>query len=182
MASTLVPLIVGLLGGLGSALVTQLLANRREDARWRREREREQALWAREDAARSYDHRRNAYLDFIKEVLRQRKAIAAAQEDRDGSDFDPPGDYLARAYERLVQIQIFGSQEAAKLAELVIQLLYEGTTPNDAQDMLEVLYDEIRRDLSIPGRPTDGSGIGIRPPAVHRKGQPRQMWEDDLDE
>jgi hypothetical protein len=38
--------------GLGGILLTQHLANRREDARWRRERECEQALWAREDAAR----------------------------------------------------------------------------------------------------------------------------------
>jgi hypothetical protein len=52
-------LVVGLLGFTG-VLIIQLLSNRRDDLRWRREREREQQVWAREDAARSYEYRREA--------------------------------------------------------------------------------------------------------------------------
>lgn len=148
MTATLVPLIVGLLGGLGSAVVTQLLANRREKARWQWEREREQALWAREDAARSYEHRRAAYVDFTKEFHHQ----------RDEFDRSPDLPNLMPLYDRLIQIQIFGTNEAAQLADeayntLVNWMFGDEETIPEAEDVLAPLRSEIRRDLSIPARP-----------------------------
>jgi hypothetical protein len=79
-----VPLVVavlGLIGTAGGAIAGVVITQRRSDARdraaWKRERER----WVREDAARTLDLRREAYIEFYaanKECLRRgrrRKAI-----------------------------------------------------------------------------------------------------------
>jgi hypothetical protein len=72
-----VPLVVaglGLLGTItgtiGGVLIAQRRSDRREATNWNRERERERERWAREDAARTFAHRREAYSDFY-ESLRE---------------------------------------------------------------------------------------------------------------
>ena len=63
----------GLIGGclaLLGVVFTQRRADRREAERWEREREREREVWAREDASRSYYHRREAYIEFMNEWQR----------------------------------------------------------------------------------------------------------------
>jgi hypothetical protein len=62
-----------------------------------------------------------------------------------------------RSYSRLVQIQIFGTKEAAMLAEKALQIFYYENRLH-LQDALESLQREIRRDLSIPDR--SGSDLG----------------------
>jgi hypothetical protein len=70
-------------GGLGGVLLTQRWANRREDKTWQREREREQGRWAREDQARTFEHRREVFEDFYEAV----KALARRAYDHGyGSD------------------------------------------------------------------------------------------------
>jgi hypothetical protein len=66
-----VPLVVAgvgvlgtLAGGIAGVLITQRRSDQREDMAWQRERQREHERWAREDAARTFDHRREAYVDF----------------------------------------------------------------------------------------------------------------------
>jgi hypothetical protein len=66
-----VPLVVaglGLIGtafgALGGAWLTQRRADRREELNWNRDLEREQARWAREDTARTFEYRRKAYVNF----------------------------------------------------------------------------------------------------------------------
>lgn len=66
---TWVPLVVAFLG-LGGIVLTQYMANRREDVRWHRECEREQARWTREDAARSYERTQQRLTDSYLEVPR----------------------------------------------------------------------------------------------------------------
>ncbi|MGH3934152.1 MAG: hypothetical protein ACRDS1_04095, partial [Pseudonocardiaceae bacterium] len=143
MATTfiwLVPLVVGLLGGLGSAVVTQLLVTRREKGR-------EQALWAREDTARSYEHLRTAYVDFTKEFHHRRKEFIKGDE--------APGDYLGALHDRLIQIHIFGTNESKELADeayntLVNWVFGDEEIIPEADDILASLRSEIRHDLSIP--------------------------------
>ncbi|HEX5348512.1 MAG TPA: hypothetical protein VFW64_15630 [Pseudonocardiaceae bacterium] len=157
MALTWVPLVAALLGGLftlGSVALTQRSATKRE-------RERLEATWAREDANRSYEHRRAAYVDFIKEVNQQWRDFAEMELEGDHY-WEPTDDYRERSYNCLVQIEIFGTKEAAKLAEEALRILYN-TLPAgeqqgqhhilDHQDLLEPLKSEIRRNLSIPDRP-----------------------------
>ena len=51
-------------GTVGGVLVTQLMANKREQANWTRELRREQTRWSREDQTMTFEHRRVAYVDF----------------------------------------------------------------------------------------------------------------------
>lgn len=70
-----VPLAVAalaVLGTLAGVLVTQRWSDRREAIAWARERHREHERWAREDEARTFEHRREAYVDFYVAV----KALA----------------------------------------------------------------------------------------------------------
>jgi hypothetical protein len=67
----MMPLWVALIGVLGTvigaiigSLITQRRADRRERETWERQSERERALWVREDAARTFEQRRTAYVDF----------------------------------------------------------------------------------------------------------------------
>lgn len=146
-----VTLVVALLG-FGSVLFTQLIANHREDVRWHREREREKATWAREDAVRSYQHRREAYVDFVRTFREQWNSILSIITEEE-DDARPPGkrpyDYLDPSYNQLAGIEIFGTKEAAKLANKALGTLYGGVF-GDRQippDVLEPLLNEIRRDL-----------------------------------
>lgn len=101
-------LLVGLLGGVGSALLTQYLASRREAA------------------ARSYEHRRDAYVDFITGFYEQWEAINET-EVRGYPHGDPPDEYFKPSYDRLIQIQIFGTVKAADLAEKAVHALHFGS-------------------------------------------------------
>ena len=72
-----VPLVVAGIGLLGTiigtiagVLITQRRSDRRERESWVRERERERERWAREDALRTFEQRRDAYIDFY-ESLRE---------------------------------------------------------------------------------------------------------------
>jgi hypothetical protein len=63
-----VPVVVAglaVVGTLAGVLVTQRWSDRREASAWTRERQREQERWAREDEARTFEHRRQAYLDWV---------------------------------------------------------------------------------------------------------------------
>jgi hypothetical protein len=60
-----------IVGTLAGVVITQRHADQREDIAWRRE----QARWQREDAARTFDYRREAYADFY-ESLREMSRCA----------------------------------------------------------------------------------------------------------
>ncbi len=68
--------ILGLIGTAGGAIAGVVITQRRSDARdrasWERERARERERWAREDATRTFDLRREAYVEFYTAVNRQR--------------------------------------------------------------------------------------------------------------
>jgi hypothetical protein len=55
-------------GGVVGVVLTQRRADRREQQAWEREREREKEHWGREDAARTFEHRREAYVNFYTSV------------------------------------------------------------------------------------------------------------------
>jgi hypothetical protein len=59
-----VPVLVGVIGVAG-ALLGQLVAARRENNRWRQEKEWERIKWARADAHRFGDERRGVYAEFL---------------------------------------------------------------------------------------------------------------------
>lgn len=76
------PLVVAVIGVLGTSIgtiagvfITQRRSDRREALAWNRERERERDRWAREDALRNFEQRREAYIGFYK-TLREMARMA----------------------------------------------------------------------------------------------------------
>jgi hypothetical protein len=79
--------VVGTLaGGIVGSVLTQRRADQREDKAWARERGHEQERWAREDEARTFEHRREAYIDFYVAV----KALARKAYDHGYGFTDEP--------------------------------------------------------------------------------------------
>jgi hypothetical protein len=151
-----VTLVTASLGGLLTlvgVMITQRHARLREDARWDREWRREQTRWAREDVARSYEHRRKVYVEFIQEFHRWREEFAI------GDNEDIVSWYDMLLYDLLMQIWIFGTNKAAQLANEAFNTLVDAVSNNEdipeAEDVLTPLRNEIRRDLSIPSLAQD---------------------------
>ena len=82
-----------IVGTLAGVAITQRHADQREDVAWRRE----QARWAREDRARTFDHRRAAYSDFyesLREMARRAydHGMGLSEDAELGLRLDPPRD------------------------------------------------------------------------------------------
>lgn len=92
-----VPLAVAVIGLLGTivgtitgVIIIQRRSDRREVVAWERERQRERERWAREDALRNFEARRDAYISFY-ESLRE-MARTAYDYGMGLSDNPPSGD------------------------------------------------------------------------------------------
>jgi len=117
-----VPLVVAgigvlgtLAGGIAGGLITQRWANKREDKAWARERERERERWAREDEARTFEHRREIFEDFYEAV----KALARRAYDHGyGFDGTPelPDDWHADAAAKLTRLGLCADRRVAAAA------------------------------------------------------------------
>ena len=108
-----VPLLVAAIGvagtliaGIAGALIAQHWANQRDDKTWAREREREREQWRREDEARTFDHRRDAFEDFYEAI----KALAKRAYDH-GYGFDDtpelPFNWNQEAAAKLTRLKIY---------------------------------------------------------------------------
>jgi hypothetical protein len=97
---------IAVLGTLGGGLITQRWADRRDDQIWQRERHRELQRWAREDQARTFEHRREVLEDFYQVV----KALARRAYDH-GYGFDDtpelPFDWAAEAFAELTRLGLY---------------------------------------------------------------------------
>lgn len=114
----------------------------------RRDRKREQRAWAREDAARSYEHRRDSYVAFVEEYHRYGARMAEVNWSYEP---EPPEDWISTLYDRLVQIDIFGTKEAAKLAKDAYDAMarFGPTDQGLNPEVLDPLMSQIRKDLLI---------------------------------
>ena len=156
----------GLIGaGVGAAATfaggwfSQRRADRREDMRWQRERERESDVRSHEDANRSYEERRRSYMEFMKDWNeRSDTSFLGRLED---SASEPPEDYLGPLYYHLEQVRTFGSRRAGELASQAFDALRDyayrdGKLPQDGS--LDALREQIRRDLGVPDDPRAPDG------------------------
>ncbi|MGH3900864.1 MAG: hypothetical protein ACRDTA_21995 [Pseudonocardiaceae bacterium] len=129
--ATWISLAVGLLalgGALGSAWLTQRNANHREDIRWDREREREQARWAHEEAARSDERTRqrlaDSYLEVLRIVEREGQWVEASITNwtlaaEEQAVFGPDPDYAGRpGFERVKMLEPAVTDRATIAAHL----------------------------------------------------------------
>lgn len=67
--------IFGALAAFGGVMLTQRRSDRRDESAWAREREREHARWTREDAARTFELKREAYITYFDAVGQYRDGL-----------------------------------------------------------------------------------------------------------
>jgi hypothetical protein len=156
-------------GGIAGVLITQRRSDRRDDKTWERERARERERWSREDEARTFDHRRESYVDFYDSL----KVMARAAYDKGyGFHEEPelPDDWHTPTFERLNRLRIYATPRVAAAAaaaynaawrwghyckhdDLDDPKFHEG---QDAYDAAEIdLLMRIREGLAIPGSDMD---------------------------
>ncbi|OBB76803.1 hypothetical protein A5759_05200 [Mycobacterium sp. 852014-52144_SCH5372336] len=161
---------IGTLGGaLGGVVITQRSADRRERESRAEEFKRERARWAREDAARTFEERRDAYLGFY-EALRQALAFANSffDEGADLSRLPLPYDWYGPLYHHLQRVEIYGSEAVIALAQRAFEIttVWAGTLRRSSDDPAMVTHDEdlvyeadsspfvliaaIRKELGVP--------------------------------
>lgn len=160
--------VIAVLGTLAGVFITQRWSVQREDARWERERDREREAWAREDAARTFEQRRQVYIDLyttlqVEAARVERGLIRALVEE--GPLPDKLGSLLVYSTPQ--------TEEAATRAYFAlgawVNRALESSDPLDDQreeqdaydDAAHELLDAIRNDLGVPG----GSGPAT-PPTV----------------
>lgn len=150
--------------------LTQRRADRREDATFTRESERERARWLREDQARTFDHRRSAYIDFYESLrtmgVRVHNHGYGLSDECDEGDELPFG-WHTDTWVKLQQLELYASPEVTTLANDAYSATYGwgfgarhgqfGTTYHDDEDVADVAKDAllraIRADLKVPDSP-----------------------------
>jgi hypothetical protein len=150
-------LIAGLVTGviaLAGVIYTQHQAAKREDNRWTREgsRVQEDRQWQREIWAR--DHRREAHVAFLAEQRRlDHWMMMYTRVGVDGVE-TPKEDWAEPLGRRLLDVQVFGSQDAAVAA----QRLYQATRQLEtgavghmmqADQAIETYRRLVQRDLGL---------------------------------
>jgi hypothetical protein len=144
---------LGLLGAItgtvSAALLTQRRSDRRESLAWEREREREREAWAREDRARTFEHRRKAYADFY-EALRAMtlRVYNHGMGLGDLGTEELPEGWQLPAYERLLGLQLYASEPTYLAASEAYSAAwswgYKTRPPTAArQEDIDVLGDHV---------------------------------------
>ena len=123
-----VPLAVAIVGLLGTVigtvsgvLITQRRADRREIEASTKETERESERWRREDAARTFEERREAYLGFYYANGEAGTQVHEYLVSRlFGSTYSSPPEFSApEAEEKLKALEVYGTQRVLDLAHAV---------------------------------------------------------------
>ena len=152
---------VGLLTTLAGVAYTQWRSDKRERQTWNRQREREREQWAREDTARSYDHRQQAYVAFAAQWEKHYDRAWRHREFR-LNEPDPDYDWADELVEAYAAVELFGTRSVFETALAAIVELNEyinsGNRPHD-RSIYEQFISEVRRDLSIPDAPPSQSSL-----------------------
>lgn len=155
-----------ILGTVSGVLLTQRRSDRREALNWKLQREREREAWAREDVARTFEHRRQAYGDFYVSL----KAMALRAYNHgigrgDDEDEELPEGWHFPTFQRLQHLELYATPTVAvKAGEAYTAVWRWGHSTKNGEDD-EAFYDAqeaadyaeqgllvaIRADLSIPG-------------------------------
>lgn len=155
--SNWLPLVGVALGGVITWLVawtTRRNANQREDARWEKERDRDQEAREREQQLLTYEHRRQAYVGFI----------LASQTIKDRFEYPgrTPGpassDLLDQVWEQTKLVQIYGTRRAqsrcTEACKSLVEYIFSASRSRAQQDSLvrslNEFRDVVREDLAVP--------------------------------
>jgi hypothetical protein len=157
------------LGAIGGVLITQRRADKRENLAFKRDEERERRHWEREDTAKTFELRRDAYVDFY------RAAVADRLETRsyliDVQVGGQPGREPLKArslQDELDLVKIYGSPTVIAFAQAAQAACWsyrrdaelneqKVTTDNDIEGQdhasdgsLRYLLAAIRQELGVP--------------------------------
>jgi hypothetical protein len=136
---------------LAGVWITQWRSDKREAVRMAVEE-------ARLDVARVFDHRREAYLQF----LSQATAMRRASDELDGTE--PRPRMLVPLWDQLTAVTIYGSTEAADAAAALYDAVYEDFYGDKDLSGVRFEYFQrqfmrcVRRDLKVDdtGHPEEG--------------------------
>ena len=166
-----VPLTVAALGplsALAGVALTQWWSGRREDARWKREREREREIWAREDTNRTFEQRRLVYIDFYVQLQNWAGTLyevsAGLRPRFDGPELADIEDWHKELYNKLEALQLYADPQVSGCAEKAYEALvtWGNRTSHERLDeefrqhqaeynvTLDELRLAIRRGLGVP--------------------------------
>jgi hypothetical protein len=188
------PLVIAALGIVGTVagtivgvILTQRQANRRDELNWARERARERERWAREDAERTFGHRRDAYAEFYEALgdmalLIQNFGLGMSEEPLD-SDGHLPSDFQSQAFRKLQRLRLYAIPATTAAAEDAYNTALqwgEGTKfdqdnqqfysrKSTFQTAEERLREAMRTDLSVPS--TSAFWLGIPAPSGNNASQ-----------
>lgn len=171
-----------LVAGTVGALITQRWSDRRETAAWERERQREHESWAREDEARTFEHRRQAYVEFSEAA---RTLARTAYNHCYGFTEEPELEegWQSDAFAKLAQLQFYADRAvvAAAFAACGGAWSWGQFGVHDAPDEpsfseRQEKFDEaelellllMRKSLSIPEADWDTATIWLQLPAGPR--------------
>lgn len=153
-----------LVAGTVGALITQRWSDSRETISWERERQRERERWAREDEARTFEQRRQAYVEFYEAL----KAMARTAYNHCFGFTDEPElaeGWQSDAFAKLAQLQFYADRSVSHAASEAYSAVWRWghygvhDAPDDpAFEELEQHFDQaenemlslMRRSLSIP--------------------------------
>jgi hypothetical protein len=154
-------------GGVAGVLITQRRSDRREEAAFERERRRELDRWEREDEARTFEHRREAYAECYGAVkVLARTAYNKSYGFIELEDGELPFDWHMEAFATLQRVAIYGTPAVAEAANAAYGKAWSWgqygkyDDPDDenffrfqeAYNEAEIeLLMRIRDDLAIPG-------------------------------
>ncbi|GIG93349.1 hypothetical protein [Plantactinospora endophytica] len=155
-----VPLVAAALG-IAGVLWTQWRADTRGDKVWKREREHEAQLWAREDRARTFEQRRKNYADFY--IALKAMVEVASEHAHQRNPHGLPQTFHREASGQLQLMDLYGSGTvplaARKAYDRAASLGRYSHRPGYDPELMEFEYDEaevellnaIRADLGVPG-------------------------------
>ena len=133
---------------LSGVFYTQWRADQREDHRLDRD-----------DAARSYDHRRDAYMTFLTDFMAMTDLLWRRENEPFEGDRDPepPEDLLAPLFRRIDVIHVFGTGAAFVTATKALETLSRwvfGSAErpaswDDVEEARLAFVAQIRRDLRV---------------------------------
>ena len=165
-----VGLIATIVGTISGVLITQRRSDRREKVAWEREREREREVWAREDAARTFELRRQSYVEYYEAIdafIRDyndallRSRVVSIDEATDMPDLSP--EKQRAYYAALDRVQLYGSSVVLKEVPSTTDCLIKAAlhrsldATSELADHRSCLLKAIRTDLGVPSE-------AIKPP------------------
>ncbi len=146
--------------------LTQRRADKRDDATFARELARERERWVREDQARTFEHRRTAYVEFYDSLRKMGLCVHdhgyGLSEDCDEGDELPFG-WQTDAWEKLQHLELYASPTVAQLASKAYSTTYSwghnarhgrwGPTYHEDEEVADaakaILLESIRVDLKV---------------------------------